>query len=69
MRQMAPNLLLHPGMTCSVAGVLGAYLLAKHAGLFLDAAGVETCTLPIVPLFETIGSLRRRLIPLTQVRL
>jgi phosphoenolpyruvate carboxylase len=45
-------------MTRSVADVLGAYLLAKHAGLFLDAAGVETCALPIVPLFETIADLR-----------
>jgi phosphoenolpyruvate carboxylase len=45
-------------MTRSVADVLGAYLIAKHAGLFLDAAGVETCTLPIVPLFETIADLR-----------
>ena len=45
-------------MTRSVADVLGAYLLAKDAGLFLDAAGVETCPLPIVPLFETIADLR-----------
>lgn len=45
-------------MTRSVADVLGAYLLAKEAGLFLDAAGVEACTLPIVPLFETITDLR-----------
>ena len=45
-------------MTRSVADVLGAYLLAKEAGLFLDAAGVEACTLPIVPLFETIADLR-----------
>ncbi|QBR72780.1 phosphoenolpyruvate carboxylase [Beijerinckiaceae bacterium] len=45
-------------MTRSVADILGAYLLAKHAGLFLDAAGVEACTLPIVPLFETITDLR-----------
>ncbi|MCL2384325.1 MAG: phosphoenolpyruvate carboxylase [Alphaproteobacteria bacterium] len=45
-------------MTRSVADVLGAYLLAKEAGLFLDAAGTETCTLPIVPLFETIADLR-----------
>ena len=45
-------------MTRSVADVLGVYLLAKEAGLFLDAAGVEICTLPIVPLFETIGDLR-----------
>ncbi|HEX6534511.1 MAG TPA: phosphoenolpyruvate carboxylase [Gemmatimonadaceae bacterium] len=39
--------------------VLAAYLLAKEAGLFVDEAGVESCTLPIVPLFETIGDLRR----------
>jgi len=45
-------------MTRSVADVLGAYLLAKHAGLFRDAAGVEACTLPIIPLFETIPDLR-----------
>ncbi|MBI3274861.1 MAG: phosphoenolpyruvate carboxylase, partial [Methylocystis sp.] len=45
-------------MTHSVADVLGAYVLAKEAGLFLDAAGVEICTLPIVPLFETIADLR-----------
>ena len=45
-------------MTRSVADVLGVYLLAKEAGVFLDAAGVETCTLPIVPLFETIDDLR-----------
>ena len=45
-------------MTRSVADVLGAYLLAKEAGLFLDEAGVEACTLPIVPLFETIADLR-----------
>lgn len=45
-------------MTRSVADVLGAYLLAKEAGLFLDAAGVETCILPVVPLFETIADLR-----------
>jgi phosphoenolpyruvate carboxylase len=45
-------------MTRSVADVLGAYLVAKEAGLFRDAAGVETCVLPIVPLFETIADLR-----------
>ena len=47
-------------MTRSVADVLGAYLLAKEAGVFLDAAGIESCTLPIVPLFETIDDLRAR---------
>ena len=46
-------------MTRSAADVLGAYLLAKTAGLFADTAGVESCTLPIVPLFETIDDLQR----------
>ena len=45
-------------MTRSVADVLGVYLLAKQAGVFLDAAGTEICPLPIVPLFETIDDLR-----------
>lgn len=45
-------------MSRSVADVLGAYLLAKEAGVFLDAAGTEICPLPIVPLFETIDDLR-----------
>jgi phosphoenolpyruvate carboxylase len=44
--------------TASVEDILGAYLLAKEAGLFSDALGVERCTLPIVPLFETIADLR-----------
>jgi phosphoenolpyruvate carboxylase len=46
-------------MTRTVSDVLGAYLLAKVAGLFGDTAGVESCTLPIVPLFETIEDLQR----------
>ncbi|MFN2432104.1 MAG: phosphoenolpyruvate carboxylase [Gemmatimonadota bacterium] len=46
-------------MTRDVDDVLGVYLLAKEAGLFADAAGVESCTLPIVPLFESIDDLRR----------
>jgi phosphoenolpyruvate carboxylase len=46
-------------MTRSVSDLLGAYLLAKTAGLFADTAGVESCTLPIVPLFETIEDLQR----------
>jgi phosphoenolpyruvate carboxylase len=46
-------------MTRSVSDVLGAYLLAKTAGLFADTAAVESCTLPIVPLFETIEDLQR----------
>ncbi|HXW71623.1 MAG TPA: phosphoenolpyruvate carboxylase [Methylocella sp.] len=45
-------------MTRSAADVLGVYLLAKEAGLFHDKTGIETCTLPIVPLFETIADLR-----------
>jgi phosphoenolpyruvate carboxylase len=45
-------------MTHSTADVLAVYLLAKHAGLFNDAAGVERCTLPVVPLLETIPDLR-----------
>jgi phosphoenolpyruvate carboxylase len=46
-------------MTRSAADILGVYVLAKHAGLFADAAGIEACTLPVVPLFETIEDLRR----------
>src|SRR3989449_608565 len=46
-------------MTHDVQDVLGAYLFAKEAGLFADAAGTESCTLPIVPLFESIDDLRR----------
>ncbi|HET6756052.1 MAG TPA: phosphoenolpyruvate carboxylase, partial [Burkholderiales bacterium] len=45
-------------MTQSVADVLAVYVLAKYARLFADPAGVERCTLPIVPLFETIEDLR-----------
>jgi phosphoenolpyruvate carboxylase len=45
-------------MTHSAADVLGVYLMAKEAGLFYDAASVERCTLPVVPLLETIGDLR-----------
>ncbi len=46
-------------MTHHAADVLGVYLMAKHAGLFHDAAGTERCTLPVVPLLETIPDLRR----------
>ena len=45
-------------MTHSAADVLGVYLLAKHAGLFNDVQAVERCTLPVVPLLETIPDLR-----------
>lgn len=46
-------------MTHHATDVLGVYLLAKQAGLFSDAAGMESCTLPVVPLLETIDDLRR----------
>jgi phosphoenolpyruvate carboxylase len=46
-------------MTRSAADILGVYLMAKEGGLFSDAAAVERCTLPIVPLLETIPDLRR----------
>ena len=46
-------------MTHSADDILGVYLLAKYAGLFDDAAGVESCTLPVVPLFESIDDLQR----------
>ncbi len=46
-------------MTRSAADILGVYLLAKECGLFADTAAVERCTLPIVPLLETIPDLRR----------
>jgi phosphoenolpyruvate carboxylase len=46
-------------MTHHATDVLGVYLLAKEAGLFSDAACVESCTLPVVPLLETIDDLRR----------
>ncbi len=45
-------------MTRHASDILGVYLLAKEAGLFADPAGVERCTLPIMPLFETIDDLR-----------
>jgi phosphoenolpyruvate carboxylase len=45
-------------MTHSAADVIGVYVVAKLAGLFLDSAGIELCTLPVVPLFETITDLR-----------
>jgi phosphoenolpyruvate carboxylase len=45
-------------MTRSARDVLGVYLLAKFAGLFDDPEGTESCTLMVVPLFETIDDLR-----------
>lgn len=46
-------------MTQSTVDVLGVYLLAKYAGLFADTEGIESCTLSVVPLFETIVDLQR----------
>src|SRR3989449_11487733 len=46
-------------MTHDVDDVLGVHLLAKEAGLFADAQGTESCTLPVVPLFESVDDLRR----------
>ncbi len=45
-------------MTRSVDDILGVYLLAKEARIYLDAPGVEICQLPVIPLFETIEDLR-----------
>jgi phosphoenolpyruvate carboxylase len=45
-------------MTHTAADVIGVYVVAKLSGLFLDSAGIELCTLPVVPLFETITDLR-----------
>jgi phosphoenolpyruvate carboxylase len=46
-------------MTHSAADILGVYLMAKLSGLFPDLRAVERCTLPIVPLLETIPDLKR----------
>ena len=46
-------------MTARAADLLAVYLLAKYAGLFADAEGIESCTIRIVPLFETIDDLDR----------
>ena len=45
-------------MTRSVADILGVYLLAKYAGVFIDSQAVESAPLPVIPLFETIEDLR-----------
>ncbi|GIK82969.1 MAG: phosphoenolpyruvate carboxylase [Alphaproteobacteria bacterium] len=46
-------------MTRRAGDLLAAYLLAKYAGAFSDAQGIERCRIRIVPLFETIEDLRR----------
>jgi phosphoenolpyruvate carboxylase len=45
--------------TRSAEDVLGAYLLARHAGLFAGEGGREHCLLSFVPLFERIDDLER----------
>jgi phosphoenolpyruvate carboxylase len=45
-------------MTHSAADVLGAYVLAKEAGLVRQGSKGVYCSLPIVPLFETIPDLQ-----------
>ncbi|MGF1610540.1 MAG: phosphoenolpyruvate carboxylase [Kiloniellales bacterium] len=45
-------------MTERASDVLGVYLLAKYAGLFLDREGLEACRYLVVPLFETIADLQ-----------
>lgn len=44
-------------MTQTSADILGFYLLAKYAGMFTDADGLEACRILIVPLLETIEDL------------
>ena len=46
-------------LTRSAADVLAVYVLAKEAGLFSDTASVESCSLRIIPLLETIDDLHR----------
>ena len=46
-------------MTQSINDILGVYLLAKIAGLFVEKNGEVYSRLPIVPLFETIDDLQR----------
>ncbi len=45
--------------TRSAADVLGVYLLAKRAGLFVGSGEAERCSVMIVPLFESIDDLDR----------
>ncbi len=44
-------------MTHTATDVSGVYLLAKYAGLFTDADGVDACRILVVPLLETIQDL------------
>ncbi|HEX8679297.1 MAG TPA: phosphoenolpyruvate carboxylase, partial [Chthoniobacterales bacterium] len=46
-------------MTRSVSDLLAVYLLAREAGLAIGTPEGLVCQLPVVPLFETLGDLRR----------
>jgi phosphoenolpyruvate carboxylase len=46
-------------MTREVSDLLTVYLFAREAGLTTSYAGSWACTLPVVPLFETIDALER----------
>ena len=45
--------------TRSAGDVLGVYLLARRAGLFVGSGEAERCSVMIVPLFESIDDLER----------
>jgi phosphoenolpyruvate carboxylase len=46
-------------MTRNVSDLLAVYLLAREAGLAIGTPDGLACQLPVVPLFETLGDLRR----------
>lgn len=46
-------------MTRSVSDLLAVYLLAREAGLAIGTPDGLVCQLPVVPLFETLGDLKR----------
>ena len=54
-RSIGPFIL---SMTRSCDDLLGVLLLAKYAGLAKGPEGTETISIPLVPLFETIGDLQ-----------
>jgi phosphoenolpyruvate carboxylase len=46
-------------MTRDVSDLLAVYLFAREAGLAISAPDGLVCQIPVVPLFETLGDLRR----------
>jgi phosphoenolpyruvate carboxylase len=46
-------------MTRNVSDLLAVYLLAREGGLAISTPDGLVCQLPVVPLFETLGDLRR----------